>query len=60
MVKKRQCEFCGGVSENHLKIDGILKIEGRPYLPSDDPKLTASASSGFFNANLLKKYVGNE
>lgn len=36
------------------KIDGILRIEGRPYLPSDDPKILASAPSGFFNPNLLK------
>ena len=36
------------------KIEGIIRIEGRPYLPSDDPKILASAPSGFFNPNLLK------
>jgi DNA-binding Lrp family transcriptional regulator len=36
------------------KIDGVLNIEARQYLPSTDPQLTKSAASGFFNPNLLE------
>ena len=37
------------------KIKGVLKIEARQYLPSNDAQLSKSAASGFFNPNLLEK-----
>jgi len=37
------------------KIQGVLKIEARQYLPSNDPELSKSAASGFFNPNILEK-----
>ena len=37
------------------KINGVLKIEARQYLPSNDPHIQESAPSGFFNPNLLDK-----
>ncbi len=37
------------------KIKGVLKIEARQYLPSNDIQLSKSAASGFFNPNILEK-----
>lgn len=42
------------IGEKLIKIPGVTKIEGRPYLPSNDSTLSTSAASGFFNPNLLK------
>jgi hypothetical protein len=35
------------------KIEGVIKIEARPYLPLSDPQLPISAPYGFFNPDLL-------
>ncbi|MCW4021772.1 MAG: Lrp/AsnC family transcriptional regulator [archaeon] len=37
------------------KINGVLQIEARQYLPSPDPNILKAAPSGFFNPNLLDK-----
>lgn len=37
------------------KINGVLQIEARQYLPSSDPHILKSAPTGFFNPNLLDK-----
>ena len=42
------------IGEKIEKIDGVLKIEARQYLPLTDQKLPKSATHAFFNPNLLE------
>ncbi|MCW4021541.1 MAG: Lrp/AsnC family transcriptional regulator [Candidatus Bathyarchaeota archaeon] len=42
------------IGEKIEKINGVLKIEARQYLPLTDKNVPTSATSGFFNPNLLE------
>jgi hypothetical protein len=42
------------IGEILTKIHGVIKIEGRPYLPKKDSESSVSAGIGFFNPNLLE------
>ncbi|PVX25317.1 MAG: hypothetical protein CW691_04875 [Candidatus Bathyarchaeum sp.] len=42
------------IGEALTKIHGVIKIEGRPYLPSGVALVSESASRGFFSRDLLK------
>jgi len=42
------------IGGNIEKIEGVLKIEARQYLPLTDKKVPQSATHGFFNPNLLE------
>ena len=41
------------IGDVFTKIPGVKRIEGRPYLPSENQFCSASSASGFFNSNLL-------